>query len=972
MDTRAQLIADMNNLILTGGRRTTASNVRSLGQDFIDSMVNRLDDADVNDGYLKINSSGIVNIGFIKKASPTGQFLKDDGTWATVLTSASTWAAVLVAGNQSGGTSAIINNGDRIYLGNSSQGYLRYNNTSSRTELGNAISGDIIRLDDVGGYRVVLSSGQFLALETGQFLVQGNTSGTAYFVSATTSNQVYHPTINIFNAPTHDFNGDVVLSSETASRLPWLNGSKAIKSSNITADGNNLFFAANYGIDTTASGGTDVLNIGATNAEVINYGNAATIHNFLGTAIYELQVNSYVTDKLITLNYGGSIASGIGVGFEIQENSIITGYWKTNSSRDGWVTLLPAISYTGTFDFASLSANRTWTMPDADGTFVLSSTLPTVGFIQGGNAFGATAVLGTTDNYDLNIKTNNTVIARFTAAGAFETNGGNGTNSDVAIHQSASNVAGTGRVIDIYNNSYSKLLFRLTDNGSAGQAYIGNGAIQIDMYAGTNNIYGNSTAVRGQVAGGDHLAIPAPGGNGGTYFSDSSGNPRLYIQNSSSVTVAEILASGVSYLSGGGFDIRATGGNGYLGISAQSSNTSAPSAAGFRLFAGATGSFNWVRNNGVSDTYVRTFDATLTANRTYTLQDVSSTLAMYSNNLSVFASTTSAQLAGVLSDEVGTGFVVFNDSPSFTTKITSPAIYGSTSASGTLLIDSTSNATKGAITFGTAGANNQYYWNVGTSTSLITFRERIGSTTQAAMYMGVASGSETSSNYVLGWDGSLRINGQATTTQIALRAGDTALFVLSPASSISNSFYDFQSRSRTGLTAGTNIPIFNVTGANATWATGSIAAQYFTYYRAHQIIASGSSTVTYLTSFAIEGTTIGSNISATAASTLYLPSKAYTSTTTAIGLDIEIPTGATTNWGIRTTGGIFVNGTVSTVLANAALATSATDGFIYIPTCAGAPTGVPTTRTGTVAMIYDTTNNNFYIYNGAWKKVALT
>lgn len=70
-----------------------------------------------------------------------------------------------------------------------------------------------------------------------------------------------------------------------------------------------------------------------------------------------------------------------------------------------------------------------------------------------------------------------------------------------------------------------------------------------------------------------------------------------------------------------------TGGAGYLESLAQSSNVSAPSAAGFRLFAGATGSFNWVRKNG-SDTYVRTFDATLTADRVYTLQDSSDTVVM--------------------------------------------------------------------------------------------------------------------------------------------------------------------------------------------------------------------------------------------------------------------------------------------------------------------------------------------------------
>lgn len=54
-----------------------------------------------------------------------------------------------------------------------------------------------------------------------------------------------------------------------------------------------------------------------------------------------------------------------------------------------------------------------------------------------------------------------------------------------------------------------------------------------------------------------------------------------------------------------------------------------------------------------------------------------------------------------------------------------------------------------------------------------------------------------------------------------------------------------------------------------------------------------------------------------------------------------------------------------------ALATTATGGFLGIPTCAGTPTGVPANvPTGSVAMVYDTTNNKLYVYNGAWKASA--
>ena len=51
--------------------------------------------------------------------------------------------------------------------------------------------------------------------------------------------------------------------------------------------------------------------------------------------------------------------------------------------------------------------------------------------------------------------------------------------------------------------------------------------------------------------------------------------------------------------------------------------------------------------------------------------------------------------------------------------------------------------------------------------------------------------------------------------------------------------------------------------------------------------------------------------------------------------------------------------------------TGMTNGFFYIPSAAGAPSGVPTAISGHVPMYYDTTNNFFYVYNGAWKKILL-
>jgi hypothetical protein len=56
---------------------------------------------------------------------------------------------------------------------------------------------------------------------------------------------------------------------------------------------------------------------------------------------------------------------------------------------------------------------------------------------------------------------------------------------------------------------------------------------------------------------------------------------------------------------------------------------------------------------------------------------------------------------------------------------------------------------------------------------------------------------------------------------------------------------------------------------------------------------------------------------------------------------------------------------------DAALATGATVGYIMIPSCAGAPTGVPADiPTGQVALHFDSTNNKLYVYDGAWLSTA--
>lgn len=69
--------------------------------------------------------------------------------------------------------------------------------------------------------------------------------------------------------------------------------------------------------------------------------------------------------------------------------------------------------------------------------------------------------------------------------------------------------------------------------------------------------------------------------------------------------------------------------------------------------------------------------------------------------------------------------------------------------------------------------------------------------------------------------------------------------------------------------------------------------------------------------------------------------------------------------------GLILDKNGSTIIGDlVAVSSNATDGFLYIPSCNGIPSGVPTSRTGKVPIIYDVSTNRIFAYNGAWKSTA--
>ena len=166
--------------------------------------------------------------------------------------------------------------------------------------------------------------------------------------------------------------------------------------------------------------------------------------------------------------------------------------------------------------------------------------------------------------------------------------------------------------------------------------------------------------------------------------------------------------------------------------------------------------------------------------------------------------------------------------------------------------------------------------------------------------------------------------------------------------------------SYTGLTGTTQTGISNDTSFSS--AATSIAYGYYGRFKTN------SAAWTLGTGYAMH--IAAPSINATAVTTLYgmyIGNQGQAKSTTAYGLYIATPTVSTTCWALAIDAG-------QVYFRSSALATNATVGHVFIPTSAGAPTGVPASiPTGQVAFQYDSTNNQLYVYNGAWKKtVALT
>jgi hypothetical protein len=137
-------------------------------------------------------------------------------------------------------------------------------------------------------------------------------------------------------------------------------------------------------------------------------------------------------------------------------------------------------------------------------------------------------------------------------------------------------------------------------------------------------------------------------------------------------------------------DTATEGGTPTIAIGQSVATSASPSFNGLNLNAAGTIIFEGTTDDA--------FETTLsagdpTADRTITLPDVTGTVALTANKLSAFAATSSSELAGIISDETGSGALVFANTPTLVT----PNIGAATGTSLVLSGDLTVNGTTTTI-----------------------------------------------------------------------------------------------------------------------------------------------------------------------------------------------------------------------------------------------------------------------------------
>jgi hypothetical protein len=129
---------------------------------------------------------------------------------------------------------------------------------------------------------------------------------------------------------------------------------------------------------------TSEINIGTgTGVSTINIGQTGDTVNINGSVNYIGVTNLNVSDKDINLNVGGVAGSGNSAGIHVEEGGSITGFVHVGNARNSWeikapnkpgtVQITPPSNSSNVEIASQATLNRVVSIPDADGTILVSS-----------------------------------------------------------------------------------------------------------------------------------------------------------------------------------------------------------------------------------------------------------------------------------------------------------------------------------------------------------------------------------------------------------------------------------------------------------------------------------------------------------------------------------------------------------------------------------------------------------------------